>query len=73
MSNNGGSQGSVYESVKAYSKYGFKLVEPDKKSFELYYQGRRIAVLNQEGTTPQVVVDGCRNYLANIHKSALGL
>jgi len=73
MSNNGGSQGSAYEAVKAYSKYGFKLVEPDKKSFELYYQGRRIAVLNQERTTAQVIMEGCQNYLVNVHKSALGL
>jgi len=73
MPNNGSSQGSVCEAVGVYSKYGFKLVEPDKKSFELYYQGRRIAVLNQERATAQVIMEGCQNYLANVHNNGLRL
>ncbi len=49
-----------------YANYGFTLKEPDDHILELYHGEKCIARLNQPTATPEIIRQGCRNYLANI-------
>ena len=49
-----------------YRGYGFRLEKPDDPFYDLYFKGKRIARFNQTKVTPDIILDGCKNYLASI-------
>lgn len=48
-----------------FADYGFTLKEPDDHFLELYFKDKKIATYNQEKVTPEIIRQGCHNYLKN--------
>lgn len=52
-----------------YSEDGFSLLEPDAHVLELYFKDKRIAIYNQTKVTPEIIQEGCKNYLDSLIRS----
>lgn len=48
-----------------FKDYGFELRELGDHILELYHQGKKIASYNQTTVTPEIIRQGCHNYLVN--------
>ena len=60
-----GKQSILDAGLGNYKDYGFKLVESDDHFLELYFKDKRIAVYHQAKATPQIIQEGCHNFLVN--------
>jgi len=60
-----GKQSVLNAALGEFEDYGFKLVESDDHFLELYFKDKRIAVYHQAKATPQVIQEGCHNFLVN--------
>lgn len=56
-----------------YTSIGFSLKETGDHVLELRFKDRVIARLNQTRATPEIILEGCRNYTANLAKQAHGV
>lgn len=65
-----GKQSLLDAALGEFKDYGFKLVENDDHCVELYHNGKRIAVYNQQATTIELIRAGCENYLKSIARQS---
>lgn len=59
-------QNMLDEALGEFKDYGFRLEEPDDHILELYFKDELIARYNQTKATPEIIHEGCKNYLINI-------
>ena len=62
-------QSILDEALGEYTQYGFSLVEPDDHLLELWFKDNRLAIYNQPKATPEIIQEGCKNYLDSILRS----
>lgn len=55
------------EAIEEYKDYGFNIELPDGFLLELYFKDHRIATFYQYKITPEVIREGCKNYLKSIN------
>ena len=56
------------DAVGDYKDYGFCVEIPNDYLLELYFKDNKIATFYQNQITPEIVMDGCENYLKSISK-----
>lgn len=54
------------EAIDDYKDYGFSIEYPDTFLLELYFKDKRIATFYRDKVTPEVLREGCKNYLKSI-------
>ena len=54
------------EALEDYKDYGFNIDIPDDFILELYFKDKLIATYYQDKVTPEVLREGCKNYLKSI-------
>ncbi len=69
MTTNTKRQTELNEVLGEYVDYGFSLKEPDDHVLELYFKDKRIAVYNQTKVTPDIIREGCKNFVVNFLKA----
>ncbi len=56
------------EAISDYQDYGFNINIPDDFLLELYFKDKKIATFYRDKVTPEVLREGCKNYLASISR-----
>ena len=54
------------EAIEDYKDYGFNIELPDNELLELYFKDKLIATFHRDKITPNILIDGCENYLKSI-------
>ena len=54
------------EAIEEYKDYGFNINMPDDFLLELYFKDKKIATFYRDKVTPEVLLEGCKNYLKSI-------
>lgn len=52
--------------IKDYQDYGFRIELPEAFLLELYFKDKKIATFYRDKVTPEVLREGCKNYLKSI-------
>ena len=52
--------------ISDYQDYGFRIEFPEDDLLELYFKDKRIATFYRDKVTPEVLLEGCKNYLKSI-------
>jgi len=65
-----GKQSLLNEALGEFKDYGFELVEKDDHCVEVHYNGKRIAIYNQQAATIPIIRAGCDNYLKSITRQS---
>lgn len=58
-----GKQGGLDEAIGEFKDYGFKLIEPDDHTLELWFKDKCIAHYNQHLATRDSIRQSCHNFL----------
>ena len=59
------------EAIEDYIDYGFNIELPDNELVELYFKDKLIATFYRDKVTPEVLREGCKNYLKSISEGVL--
>ena len=54
------------EAIEDYKEYGFNIELPDNELLELYFKDKLIASFYRDQITPDILTNGCKNYLKSI-------
>jgi len=54
------------EAIKDYQDYGFRIEYPEEFLLELYFKDKKIATFYRDQITPDILTNGCKNYLKSI-------
>ena len=54
------------EAIEDYKDYGFSINMPDDFLLELYFKDKLIATFYRDKVTPNILIDGCKNYLKSL-------
>jgi len=52
--------------ISEYQDYGFRIESPEEFLLELFFKDKKIATFYQDKVTPEVLREGCKNYLKSI-------
>jgi len=54
------------EAIEDYKDYGFNIDMPDNELLGLYFKDKLIATFHRDKIMPNILIDGCENYLKSI-------
>jgi hypothetical protein len=52
--------------IGEYAEYGFNVKYPDDFILELYFKDKKIASFYRDKITPEVLQEGCKNFIKNL-------
>ncbi len=50
-----------------YQEFGFSIEYPDAFLMQLYFKDKKIATFYRDKVTPEILREGCKNYLKSIN------
>jgi len=53
--------------ISDYQDYGFRIELPEDFLLELYFKDKKIATFYRDKVTPEILREGCKNYLESIN------
>ncbi len=56
------------DAIEEYTDYGFRIEFPEDDLLELYFKDKKIATFYRDKVTPEVLREGCKNYLKSISR-----
>jgi len=56
------------EAIEEYKDYGFNIDMPEDSLVVLYFKDKKIATFYSDMITPEILLEGCKNYLKSISR-----